>query len=55
MIAVFDGIGMGQWFRYLTGAVLTHLFLIGGRATPALTFNRRRLPVGPRPLLPLLS
>jgi uncharacterized membrane protein YphA (DoxX/SURF4 family) len=65
MVAVFDQIGFGQWFRYVTGiievvgavllflpgravygagllictmigAVLTHLFLIGGSPVPAL-------------------
>ena len=64
MVAAFDTIGLGQWFRYLTGAievvsavallipslaafgalalvptmigaVLTHLFILGGSATPA--------------------
>ncbi len=65
MVGTFDQIGVGQWFRYVTGiievvgaallfvpgraiygagllictmigAVLTHLFLIGGSAVPAL-------------------
>lgn len=65
MIGVFDAIGIGQWFRYLTGAIevgaavmllvprlafygaallvptmvgaiLTHLFILGGSATPAI-------------------
>jgi uncharacterized membrane protein YphA (DoxX/SURF4 family) len=65
MVALFDGIGVGQWFRYVTGlvevggallllipglaaagaallaatmaaAVLTHLFVVGGSAVPAL-------------------
>ncbi len=65
MVMVFDQVGFGQWFRYVTGlievagavllfvpgraiygagllictmigAVLTHLFLIGGSAVPAL-------------------
>ena len=64
MVGVFDAIGIGQWFRYLTGsievvsagallvpswaafgallliptmvgAVLTHLFIVGGSAAPA--------------------
>lgn len=65
MVATFDQIGVGQWFRYVTGlievigavllfipgrtiygagllictmigAIITHLFLIGGSAVPAL-------------------
>ncbi len=65
MVLVFDQIGVGQWFRYITGAIevigavllfipgraiygagllvctmigaiLTHLFLIGGSFLPAL-------------------
>lgn len=65
MVELFDGIGVGQWFRYVTGlveiggaalllipglaaagavllaatmlgAVLTHLFLVGGSPVPAL-------------------
>lgn len=65
MVGVFDAIGIGQWFRYLTGgievaaavmllvprlafygaallvptmigAVMTHLFILGGSAMPAL-------------------
>lgn len=65
MVLVFDQVGFGQWFRYVTGvievvgavllfipgravfgagllictmigAILTHLFLIGGSAVPAL-------------------
>ncbi len=65
MVALFDGIGVGQWFRYvmglvevggallllipglaaagaallaatMAGAVLTHLFVVGGSAVPAL-------------------
>ena len=65
MVAMFDQIGFGQWFRYVTGlvelagavliiipatafwgavllacvsvgAILTHLFLIGGSFVPAL-------------------
>jgi hypothetical protein len=64
MVATFDTIGLGQWFRYLTGgievvsalallvpslapfgalalvptmlgAIVTHLFVIGGPPTPA--------------------
>ena len=64
MVALFDAIGIGQWFRYVTGsieivsavallvpswaafgallliptmagAVLTHLFIVGGSAVPA--------------------
>jgi len=51
MVQVFDAIGFGQWFRYLTGlvevggavlllatmvcAVATHLLLIGGNPAPA--------------------
>ena len=64
MVALFDAIGIGQWFRYLTGsievvsailllipslaffgalllvptmvgAVVTHLFIVGGNPTPA--------------------
>ncbi len=64
-VALFDAIGIGQWFRYLTGsievvsailllvpslaffgalllvptmvgAVLTHLFIVGGNPVPAL-------------------
>ena len=64
MVGVFDAIGIGQWFRYLTGsievvsavallvpawaafgallliptmagAVITHLFIVGGSAAPA--------------------
>jgi putative oxidoreductase len=64
MVGLFDAIGIGQWFRYLTGAievisavallvpswaafgallliptmtgaVLTHLFIVGGSAVPA--------------------
>ena len=66
MVQMFDLIGFGQWFRYLTGAIevvsavallvpplaisgalalaatmtgaiLTHLFIIGGSPAPALT------------------
>jgi uncharacterized membrane protein YphA (DoxX/SURF4 family) len=65
MVGVFEAIGMGQWFRYLTGAIevgaalmllvpslafygaallvptmlgaiMTHLFILGGSAMPAL-------------------
>lgn len=65
MVQVFDAVGLGQWFRYLTGAievagavlllipvtsffagllltatmtgaVVTHLFVIGGNPAPAL-------------------
>jgi len=65
MVALFDAIGIGQWFRYLTGsievvsaaallvpswaalgallviptmvgAVITHLFIVGGSALPAI-------------------
>ncbi len=65
MVATFAAIGLGQWFRYLTGAlevagalalliprlggvgaailtavmvgaVLTHLLILGGNATPAI-------------------
>jgi putative oxidoreductase len=65
MVATFELIGLGQWFRYLTGAielvaalallipslaafgalllvptmigaVATHLFIVGGSATPAI-------------------
>ena len=65
MVALFDAIGIGQWFRYLTGsievvsailllvpslaffgalllvptmvgAVLTHLFIVGGNPGPAI-------------------
>ena len=68
MIAMYDQIGFGQWFRYLTGilevtaaiglliprtslyasallicvmigAVVTHLFLIGGSAIPAIVLG----------------
>jgi putative oxidoreductase len=64
MVALFDAIGIGQWFRYVTGsievvsavlllvpawaafgallliptmvgAVVTHLFIVGGSAVPA--------------------
>src|SRR5258707_6988881 len=64
MVATFDAIGVGQWFRYVTGtievvsailllipslaffgalllvptmvgAVVTHLFIVGGNPTPA--------------------
>ena len=64
MIGLFDAIGIGQWFRYVTGsievvsavallvpswaafgallliptmvgAVITHLFIVGGSAVPA--------------------
>jgi uncharacterized membrane protein YphA (DoxX/SURF4 family) len=64
MVGVFDAIGIGQWFRYVTGsievvsavallvpgwaafgallliptmvgAVVTHLFIVGGAAAPA--------------------
>jgi putative oxidoreductase len=64
MVALFDAIGIGQWFRYVTGsievlsavallvpawaafgallliptmvgAVITHLFIVGGSAVPA--------------------
>jgi len=64
MVGLFDAIGIGQWFRYVTGsievvsavallvpswaafgalllvptmagAVLTHLFIVGGSAVPA--------------------
>jgi len=64
MVGVFDAVGIGQWFRYLTGsievvsavallvpawaafgallliptmvgAVITHLFIVGGSAAPA--------------------
>ena len=41
MVALFDAIGVGQWFRYVTGfievmaltmvgAITTHLFIVGG-------------------------
>jgi len=65
MVGLFDAIGIGQWFRYLTGgievisavlllipslaffgalllvptmvgAVLTHLFIVGGNPAPAI-------------------
>ena len=53
MVGLFDVIGVGQWFRYLTGvievgsavmllvptmigAVLTHLFIVGGSPAIAL-------------------
>lgn len=65
MVAMFDAIGIGQWFRYLTGtievvsailllipslaffgalllvptmvgAILTHLFVVGGNPSPAI-------------------
>ncbi len=65
MVATFDSIGVGQWFRYATGAIeivsgvalllppwpilgalllvpttigaiATHVFIIGGSATPAI-------------------
>jgi putative oxidoreductase len=65
MVGVFDAIGVGQWFRYVTGtievvsailllipslaffgalllvptmvgAILTHLFIVGGNASPAI-------------------
>ena len=65
MVQLFDTIGVGQWFRYLTGAIevvgailllipalasygaaalavtmvgaiITHLFIIGGNPTPAI-------------------
>jgi putative oxidoreductase len=68
MIQIFDAIGFGQWFRYVTGAVevlgavlvlipskgfwgglllsttmvgavITHLFLIGGSPVPALVLG----------------
>jgi putative oxidoreductase len=67
-VALFDAIGIGQWFRYLTGsievvsailllvpslaffgalllvptmvgAVLTHLFIVGGNPAPALVLG----------------
>ena len=67
MVALFDAIGVGQWFRYvtgsievgsalmlfipslaaygslllvatMTGAVMTHLFIIGGSPAGALVF-----------------
>ena len=67
MVALFDAVGIGQWFRYvtgaievgsalmllipslaaygslllvatMTGAVLTHLFVIGGSPVGALVF-----------------
>ena len=68
MVATFDAIGLGQWFRYLTGiieiagaillwlpgrqivgagllgatmvgAVLTHVFILGPSAVPALVLG----------------
>ena len=67
MVGLFDAIGIGQWFRYLTGsievvailllvpslaffgalllvptmvgAVLTHLFIVGGNPAPALVLG----------------
>jgi putative oxidoreductase len=68
MVAMFDAIGIGQWFRYvtgtievgsaiallvpslapygalalvatMTGAVLTHLFIVGGSPLPALVLG----------------
>ena len=68
MVAMFDAIGVGQWFRYvtgsievgsalmllipslaaygslllvatMTGAILTHLFIIGGSPAAAMVFN----------------
>jgi putative oxidoreductase len=65
LVGLFQAIGLGQWFRYLTGtlevscaillliprtsglgalilvgvmvgAVITHLFIVGGSATPAI-------------------
>lgn len=68
MVQVFDAIGVGQWFRYVTGvveiagallllipaagflgglllavtmvgAVVTHLFVIGGSPVPALVLG----------------
>ena len=68
MVATFEGVGLGQWFRYATGlievvsaallfvpgrqalgaaalvctmigAVVTHLFIIGGSAVPALVLG----------------
>lgn len=65
MVAMFDALGIGQWFRYLTGtievvsailllipslaffgalllvptmvgAILTHLFIVGGNPSPAI-------------------
>jgi uncharacterized membrane protein YphA (DoxX/SURF4 family) len=67
MVQVFDAIGIGQWFRYLTGAIevgsavlmfipsltafgallltatmlgaiITHVFIIGGSPAPAVVF-----------------
>ena len=68
MVAMFDAVGIGQWFRYvtatievgsaiallvptlapygalalaatMTGAVLTHLFIVGGSPLPALVLG----------------
>ena len=68
MVAMFDAIGIGQWFRYvtgtievgsaiallvpslapygalalaatMTGAVFTHLFIVGGSPLPALVLG----------------
>jgi putative oxidoreductase len=68
MVGLFEGIGIGQWFRYLTGtievvsailllipslaffgalllvptmvgAVLTHLFIVGGNPAPAIVLG----------------
>lgn len=68
MVATFEGVGLGQWFRYVTGlievvsaallfvpgkqaigaallvctmigAVITHLFIIGGSPVPAVVLG----------------
>ena len=42
LVGLFDAIGFGQWFRYVTGslevlgAVATHLFVVGGSPLPAI-------------------
>jgi putative oxidoreductase len=74
MVQAFQAIGLGQWFRYLTGglevigavllvvpalaglgalllagvmvgAVLTHLFVVGGSALPALVLLLAMIPI----------
>jgi len=75
MVGLFDAIGIGQWFRYLTGsievvsailllvpslaffgalllvptmvgAVLTHLFIVGGNPAPALVLGAAAAAIG---------
>jgi putative oxidoreductase len=75
MVGLFDAIGIGQWFRYLTGsievvsailllvpslaffgalllvptmvgAVLTHLFIVGGNPAPPLVLGAAAAAIG---------